>query len=100
MIYYLEVISDGISLLIDSDVGYYENLKPGSILEAEFDTSHGIKLIQIDEVRLQIVNPIFYIDVEKTETKRLTVSSLISLRKMADVTDSINRQKKLEQLGI
>jgi hypothetical protein len=107
MIYYLEVISNEVSFLAgntdqnihDSDVGYYQNLKSGSILEVEFDTNT-IKLIRIDEYRFPVVNPAFYLNVEKVDSKRLTISSLISLRKMVDVTDSINRQKKLEQLGI
>jgi hypothetical protein len=99
MIYYLEVISNEVSLLVDSEVGYYQNLKSGSILEVEFDTNT-IKLIRIDEFQFSIVNPAFYLNVEKVDSKRLTISSLVSLRKMVDVTDSINRQKKLEQLGI
>lgn len=99
MIYYLEVISNEVFFLVDSDVGYYQKLKSGSILEVEFDTNT-IKLIRIDEVRFTIVNPVFYLNLEGVNPKRLTISSLVSLRKMVDVTDSIKRQKKLEQLGI
>jgi hypothetical protein len=101
MIYYLKVISNQVSFLDDSDIGYYQNLKSGSILEVEFDTNtNTVKLIRIDEVRFLIVNPVFYLSIEKVDSRRLTISSLISLRKMVDVTESINRQKKLEQLGI
>jgi hypothetical protein len=116
MKYYLEVISSEVSFLVDSDVeqkspgyyknlksgnipGYYKNLKSGSILEVEF-SENIIKLIRIDKIQFPIVNPVFYLNIEKVDSKRLTISSLISLRKMVDVTDSINRQKKLEQLGI
>jgi hypothetical protein len=47
-----------------------------------------------------LVNPVFYVSHDNLEVKKMAISSLILNKNVIDVTESILREKKLNQLGI
>lgn len=112
MIYYLQAISDNISVEIDSDIDYYEHFKAGDIIHIELDIKK--TLIQIKGIDREgnfnsklINNPRFVIceiqsrgDWETTDIKKVTINEAIELGHLSDITKMVERNKKIENLGI
>jgi predicted 3-demethylubiquinone-9 3-methyltransferase (glyoxalase superfamily) len=102
MNYYLEILTDNISTLIDSDVGYYHQFNPGDIITIYY-THNELKLIEVEgdnKMTFNLVNPVFYVSHDNLEVKKMAISSLILNKNVIDVTESILREKKINQLGI
>jgi hypothetical protein len=89
--YYLEVISNGLSLCIDSDTGYYHYFKTGDIITAEF----------IDKsLRLSVDGILTYETLFIKDDLRLRILDCIRKGLLADITINTIRDKKLNKLGI
>ncbi len=102
MNYYLEILTDNISTLIDGDVGYYHKFNTGDIITI-FHTHNELKLIEVEgdkKMTFNLASPVFYVSHDNLEVKKMAISSLILNKNVIDVTESILREKKLNQLGI
>jgi hypothetical protein len=122
MKYYLQIVKDNVSILVDSDVGYYHQFKIDDVIEVVmndelqlgFQTQHlGISLNIRDLIVTDIVgkeiynangwiiqNPRFTIDWDKKDYQQLSIASALMNGYMMDVTKGVERNKKLDQLGI
>ena len=95
--YYLEVIREGISICLDSDVRYHHHFELGDIININMYSDKGPKVVfgGYSEYDAE-----FTLDWDKTSSARLTVAACITKGYLADVTKSVERQEKLKQLGI
>lgn len=102
---FIEVIKEDLSLLIDSDVGYYHTFKIGDIIEQNiYDVKLNGKTILLrgdytkEIVQYTIRHVKFYGGVPVSA--RVSIWKLIELGYVIDITKLMLRNKKLEELGI
>lgn len=114
--YYLEILKEGLSICLDSDVAYYHYFKVGEILRFSMDLKSGpilTSIINYNDIsekdipirdrngqRLYIKDPQFILDWDKVHSVRLSISSCLLKGIMSDMTISIDRDRKLRELGI
>jgi hypothetical protein len=94
MIYYLEVISEGLSVCLDSDVNFYHHYKIGDVIKIDY---------KLNEAYLHFNNwcfkyDSFTIDWGKVNQKRLSVSSCINSKYIIDITKQIEREEKINKI--
>jgi hypothetical protein len=94
MIYYLEVISEGLSVCLDNDVNFYHHYKIGDIIKIDY---------KLNEAYLHFNNwsfkyDGFTIDWGKVNQKRLSVSSCINSKYIIDITKQIEREEKINKI--
>ena len=97
MKYYLQIVKDNVSILADSDVGYYHQFKIDDVIEVVMDDNLGISLNINGWI---IEKPEFTIDWDKKDYQQLSIASAVMNGYMMDITKGVERNKKLEQLGI
>ena len=97
MRYYLQIVKDNVSVLVDSDVGYYHQFKIDDVIEVVMNDDLGISLNIHGWI---IQNPRFTIDWDKKDYQQLSIASAVMNGYMMDITKGVERNKKLEQLGI
>lgn len=100
MNYYLQVLTDDVSLVLDELSGDFYHFRTNDIIEI-FYTNSELRIIKVGSENsrmFNIINPKFVTG--ETNTKNLTISSLILTKNCADITEMILREKKLNQLGI
>lgn len=95
--YYFEVMKDNVSICLDSDIGYHHHFKIGDVLLIIMDDDLGITL---KNDWIEVVNPSFTLDWDKTCSARLSTASCINKGVMVDITKNVDRDFKLKQLGI
>ena len=95
--YYLEVMKSGVSICLDTDVQYHHHFKVGDIINIHMYSYSGPKVVIGGRVEYDAE---FTIDWNKTSSARLTVAGCITKGYLSDVTKGVNRQEKLNQLGI
>jgi hypothetical protein len=102
---FLEVIKENISLLIDSDVGYYHTFEIGDIIEQNiYDVKLNGETILLrgdytkEIVQYTIRHSKFYGGVPVSA--RVNIYKLIELGYVLDITKLMLRNKKIEELGI
>ena len=99
----VEVLYKNISFAIDTDIGYYEHFKPVDIIEV---TANRIDLIRDGKINLITVGDFynssiqFTVDWDMNTSTRMSIWGLIKKDFMRDITNTINRDRKLEELGI
>lgn len=95
--YYLEVIREGVSICLDTDVQYHHQFKIGDVIPIHMYSDKGPKVVfgGYSEYDAE-----FTLDWNKAFSVRLTVASCITKGYMLDVTKSVHRQEKLKILGI
>ena len=95
--YYLEVIREGISICLDSDIRYHHHFEVGDIIHINMYSDKGPKVVfgGYSEYDAE-----FTLDWDKTSSARLTVVGCITKGYLADVTKNVHRDEKLNQLGI
>jgi hypothetical protein len=95
--YYLEVMREGVSICLDTDVQYHHEFKVGDIIPIHMYSDKGPKVVfgGYSEYEAE-----FTLDWDKAFSVRLTVAGCITKGYMVDVTKSVHRQEKLNQLGI
>ncbi len=99
--YYLEVIKDNVSICLDSDIGHHHEFKVGDIILVEYDIKSTILRFDGMSIQYSITHsPEFWLDWDKTASARLTVAGCITRGYMVDVTKNVDREWKLNQLGI
>jgi hypothetical protein len=94
--YYLEVIKEGLSICLDTDVRYYHQFEIGDIINIHMYSDKGPKVVfgayEYDDE--------FTLHWDKVASARLSIAGLITKGYLADVTKGVHRQEKLNQLGI
>jgi hypothetical protein len=95
--YYLEVIREGISICLDTDVQYHHRFEVGDVIPIHMYSDKGPKVVFGGRVEYDAE---FTIDWDKTESVRLTVASCITKGYLVDITKGVERQEKLKSLGI
>ena len=95
--YYLEVMREGVSICLDTDVHYHHQFKIGDVIPIHMYSDKGPKVVfgGYSEYDAE-----FTLDWDKTSSVRLTVAGCITKGYLVDVTKGVNRQEKLNQLGI
>lgn len=97
MKYYLQIVIDNVSILADSDVGYYHQFKIDDVIEVIMDENLGVSLNIHGWI---IQNPKFTIDWDKFDRQELSIASVVMKGYMMDITKGVERNKKLDELGI
>lgn len=95
--YYLQVVKPGVCICLDTDVGYYHNFEVGDVLLITMDIHSGPTL---KHKGFSISDPHFILDWDKVQSVRLSISGCLLKGVMIDMTVSINRELKLNQIGI
>jgi hypothetical protein len=101
---YYEIVELHISVLVDSDIGFYHTFDIGDIICVEENrkvkTSTGVEFTnkKLKIGWLELINPRLY---QKIGIDNRTYAFDVGVREfMIDVTKKIDRNKKLEKLGI
>ena len=104
--YYLQVVKDNVSILVDSDLGYHHHFKIDDVIEVVMDDNlevslniHGWIIQKFDYVQ-KVEGARFTIDWDKFDRQELSIASSVMNGYMIDITKGVERNKKLEQLGI
>ena len=95
--YYLEVMREGVSICLDTDVQYHHQFKVGDVIPIHMYSDKGPRVVFGGYTEYDAE---FTLDWDKAFSVRLTVASCITKGYMVDVTKSVHRQEKLNQLGI
>lgn len=95
--YYLEVLREGVSICLDTDVQYHHRFEVGDVIPIHMYSDRGPKVVFGGRVEYDAQ---FTIDWDKTTSVRLTVASCISKGYLVDITKGVERQEKLKSLGI
>jgi hypothetical protein len=95
--YYLEVMRESVSICLDTDVQYHHHFKVGDIIPIHMYSDKGPKVVF---GRSSEYDAEFTLDWNKTFSARLSVAGCITKGYLVDVTKGVNRQEKLNQLGI
>ena len=95
--YYLEVMREGVSICLDTDVQYHHHFKVGDIIPIHMYSDKGPKVVfgVYTEYDTQ-----FTLDWDKKTSARLSIANLITKGYLVDVTKNLERDIKLNQLGI
>ena len=92
--YYLEVLQEGLSIEIDSDIHYHHQFKVGDIITINMYVDKGPKVVfgpfEYDAV--------FTLDWKEDVSSRWSVAGCITKGYLRDMTIQIERQKKLDLL--
>jgi len=95
-VYYLEVMKGGVSICLDTDVHYYHHFDIGDIITIHMYSDKGPKVV-FGKVEYDAE---FTIDWDKMTSVRLTIAGCFTKGYLVDITKLINRQEKLNKLGI
>lgn len=100
--YYLHINTDRLSIELDSDVKYHHYFSKGDILTVNFinRTSSVTVIKELNNKKFGNYNAIFTLDWDSINSARLSIMQCISMGHMTDITKSIERNKKIEELGI
>lgn len=100
--YYLHINTDRLSIELDSDVNYHHHFSKGDILTVNFTnrTSSVTVIKELNNKKFGNYNAIFTLDWDSINSARLSIMQCISMGHMTDITKSIERNKKIEELGI
>ena len=96
--YYLHINTDRLSIELDSDIKYHHYFSKGDILTINFTNDINSTATVIKE--LKNYNAIFTLDWDSINSARLSIMQCISMGHMSDITKSIERNNKIEELGI
>lgn len=95
--YYLEVLKDDVSICLDTDIRHYHQFEIGDIINIHMYSDKGPKVVFGGYAEYDAE---FTLDWNKTCSTRLSVANCITKGILADITSQVDRNFKLEQLGI
>lgn len=101
--YYLHINTDRLSIELDSDVKYHHYFSKGDILTINFTNdinSTATVIKELNNKKFGNYNAIFTLDWDSINSSRLSIMQCISMGHMSDITKSIERNNKIEELGI
>ena len=105
--YYLEVLKDDVSICLDTDIRHYHQFEIGDIINIHMYSDKGAKVVfggyAEYDAEFTLVES-FWVegmaDWNKNCSTRLSVAACITKGILADITSQVDRNFKLEQLGI
>lgn len=97
MKYYLQIVKDNVSVLVDSDLGYHHHFKIDDVIEVVMDDNLGISL-NINGWTIQKFGTRFTIDWDKKDYQQLSIASAVMKGYMIDITKGVERDNKLKEL--
>ena len=95
--YYLEVMREGVSICLDTDVQYHHRFNVGDVIPIHMYSDKGPKVVFGGRIEYDAE---FTLDWDKAFSVRLTVASCITKRYLVDITKNVHRDEKLKSLGI
>ena len=95
--YYLEVMREGVSICLDTDVQYHHRFNVGDVISIHMYSDKGPKVVFGGRVEYDAE---FTIDWGKGYSDTLSVITGISKGYLVDVTKNVERDEKLKTLGI
>jgi hypothetical protein len=95
--YYLEVMREGVSICLDTDVQYHHRFEVGDVISIHMYSDKGPKVVFGGYTEYDAE---FTLDWNKALGVRLTVASCITKGYMVDITKNVYRDEKLKSLGI
>jgi hypothetical protein len=106
--YYLHINTDRLSIELDSDVHYHHHFSEGDILtiKANIGQRKGLRsgnrytITELNSKRFGNYDPTFTLDWTSRNSARLSIVKCIEMGYISDITKSIERNKKIEKLGI
>lgn len=101
--YYLHINTDRLSIELDSDIKYHHYFSKGDILTVNFTNdinSTATVIKELNNKKFGNYNAIFTLDWDSINSARLSITQCISMCHMSDITKSIERNNKIEELGI
>jgi predicted RNA-binding protein (virulence factor B family) len=93
--YYLEVMREGVSICLDTDVHYHHQFKIGDVIPIHMYSDKGPKVVFGGYTEYDAE---FTLDWTKTSSARLDVGSCITKGYFKDITIQMLRDKKLDLL--
>jgi hypothetical protein len=99
MIYHLQVIKKGVSVLLDGDINYFKHFDLDDIISIEY-TINSLSIIKLNSNSMIIKSPNFVINWDSTKSKKLSIAGLILENYISDITEMVLREEKLNLLGI
>jgi hypothetical protein len=104
MIYHLQVIKKGVSVLLDSDINYFHHFDIDDIISIEYTINSGIypplSIVKLNSNSMIVKNPEFVINWDSIKSRKLSISELILENYLSDISQMVVREKKLNLLGI
>jgi hypothetical protein len=103
MIYYLEVIKEGLSICLDSDINFYHHYQIGDIIEIDYIASNREVFINSPIINSKFKFDGFIVDWGKVNQKKFSVNevpinSCINSKYIVDITKQIIRNEKLNEI--
>ena len=95
--YYLQVIKDNLSICLDTDIGYHHQFKIGDIITIHMYSDKGPKVVFGGWSEYDAE---FTMDWTKKSSARLSIAGCITKGILVDITKQVDRNFKLEQLGL
>ena len=95
--YYLEVLKDDVSICLNTDIRHYHQFEIGDIINIHMYSDKGPKVVFGGYAEYDAE---FTLDWNKTCSAKLSVAACITKGILADITSQVDRNFKLEQLGI
>ena len=95
--YYLEVMREGVSICLDTDVQYHHRFNVGDVIPIHMYSDKGPKVVFGGRVEYDAE---FTLDWDKAFSVRLEVASCITKGYLVDITKNVHRDEKLKSLGI
>ena len=96
--YYLEVLREGVSICLDTDVQYHHRFEVGDVISIHMYSDKGPKVVFGGRVEYDADE--FTLDWDKGYSARLSVATGISKGYLVDITKGVERDEKLKTLGI
>jgi hypothetical protein len=96
--YYLEVLKEGVSICLDTDVQYHHRFEVGDVISIHMYSDKGPKVVFGGRVEYDADE--FTLDWDKTASARGSIAFCITKGYLVDVTKGVERQEKLKTLGI
>jgi len=91
--YYLQILTDNLSICVDNDINYHYEFKIGEIIDINLYSDKATVLFGTLEY-----DAIFILDWNKSQSARLTINLCITKGYMRDITIQVERDKKLDLL--
>lgn len=95
MIYYLEVIKEGLSICLDSDINLYHHFKLGDIIELDYKLNEP-SYLYFNNSKIKYDG--LTIDWGKINQKRLSIASCINAKYIVDITKNVEREEKINKI--
>lgn len=101
MIYYLEVIKEGLSICLDSDINLYHHYEVGDIIELDYKLEIYLNRNEPSYLyfnNLKVKYDGLTIDWGKINQKRLSITSCINSKYIVDITKNVEREEKINKI--